>query len=853
MEAPEKADWLAGNYIDASTMTIEDVFRMFGASPDGLSGEEAAARLAQAGGNVIAGKRVGPFEILRRQMASPMVGLLVFAGVVAAALGERLDAGVIFGILSVNAVIGFVQEYRSERALEKLAAHLDPRARVRRGGEILTVARKDLVPGDVVILRTGDIAPADLRVSAARNLLVDESVLTGESVHVAKTDAVLSARPSQPYQAGNAVFMMTRVVSGSGEGIVVATGRRTVIGKVAKSVEETVRISGFQRDTAKLSGFLLKTVAVVLGTVFAANLALKGTEQLVPQLLFAVAMAVSVIPEALPAVTAITFSTGALRLARKHVVVKRLAAIEDLGRIQVLCTDKTGTLTEGIMALRDIFAADRVEAHALALAACAEEEFGDVEAPKTFGGALMAAADEKVRKRHAAMRRLRFDAFDPARRRTSALVETDGRRTLAVFGAVEEILPRCRMTEAQRTAALRSAGDEGWKGRRVLAVAARTVDEGAVEAAEDGLTCLGIITFVDPIKPTAEAAVRDAGKLDVQVKILTGDAPEVAGAVGKEIGVTAGAGDVVTGADLDAMDAAGFRAAVATRSVFARVSPEQKYRIIEELKRTCRVGFLGEGINDAPALKLADAAMVVESASDVAREAADILLLRKDLHVIIDGIREGRAIFANVVKYVKYTLVGNFGNFLAISGLSLVVDFLPLLPVQILLNNLLTDLPLIAVAEDRVDAGELAKPKTFDIRGLAAASVFLGLVSSTFDFLFFALFRGRPPGVIQTDWFVFSVLTELALIYSIRTRGPFWRGARPGGWLVALTTLSVALALLLPLTGTGQAVFRFIRVDSPSLTNILALVVLYFAATEAVKRAFSRFTEANGAPKPAHA
>lgn len=853
MEAPEKAAWLAGTYAYASTMAVEDVFRIFGSSPDGLTGKEAAARLVLAGGNVIDGKRVGPLEIVRRQLASPMVGLLAFAGIVAAGLGERLDAAVIFGILAVNAAIGFVQEYRSERALEKLAAHLDPRARVRRGGEIITVARKDLVPGDVVVLRTGDIAPADLRVSAARNLLVDESVLTGESVHVAKSADVLPAKPSQPYQAGNAVFMMTRVVSGSGEAVVVATGRRTVIGKVAKSVEETVRASSFQRDIAKLSGFLLKTVAVVLGIVFAANLAIKGTEQLVPQLLFAVAMAVSVIPEALPAVTAITFSTGALRLARKHVVVKRLAAIEDLGRIQVLCTDKTGTLTEGIMALRDILAADRVEAHALALAACAEEEFADVEAPRTFGGALMAAAGEEVRKRHAALRRLRFDAFDPARRRTSAIVEAGGLRTLAVFGAAEEILPRCRMTERQRDEARRRAEEEGRKGRRALAVAARPLDGGDAEAAEDGLACLGLITFVDPVKPTAEAAVRDAGKLGVQVKILTGDAPEVAGAVGKEIGITAGAGDVVTGPDLDAMDAAGFRSAVAARSVFARVSPEQKYRIIEELKRTRRVGFLGEGINDAPALKLADAAMVVESASDVAREAADILLLRKDLHVIVDGIREGRSIFANVVKYVKYTLIGNFGNFLAISGLSLVVDFLPLLPVQILLNNLLTDLPLIAVAEDRVDAGELAMPKAFDIRGLAAASVFLGLVSSTFDFLYFALFRDRPPGVIQTGWFVFSVLTELALIYSIRTRGPFWRAARPGGWLAALTTLSVALALLLPLTGTGQAVFHFIRVDPPSLMAILVLVVLYFAATEAVKRAFFRFADATGWLKPAHA
>jgi Mg2+-importing ATPase len=815
-----------------------DVLRFLASSTEGLTDAEAKRRLERFGKNAIESKRTTSRDIFLRQLRSPLVYLLAFAATISFVLGETIDALAILGILVIDAAIGFAQEYRSEQALLKLSQHLSPRARIRRGGAVSVIDRRDVVPGDILVLEPGDIVSADVRVVEADHLLVDETALTGESIHVPKTAAAMPAPASQPYQATNVVFMMSRIVSGYGEGVVTATRAETVMGAVAALTDETTRVSGFEKNIGSMSAFLLKAVILILGCVVSANVFLKGTSEIVSQLLFAVALAVSVIPEALPAVTAITLSKGALKLAKKHVIVKRLTSIEDLGHIRVLCTDKTGTITEGILAVREVSAVDRKTALWYALAASAEDELSVIKQPKTFGAALMSFADTRVRKDIQGLKRHWFQPFEPALRRTGAVIDKPGGgRVLVSMGAAEEILARTSMTDAHKkeaAARIHEAGEKGW---RVLAIAAKDVDARGEysESDEFGMSYVGYAAFVDPLKASAKKAIHQARELEVEVKILTGDSAEVAGAVGREVGVIDDASRVMTGAQLERMKDEEFHDAVERHVVFARVSPEQKYRIIHALQRNRQVGFLGEGINDAPALKLADVSLVVESASDVAREAADIVLLRKDLHVIIEGIREGRVIFTNIIKYVKYTLTGNMGNFLAVAGISLMVDYLPMLPVQILLTNLLTDLPLLAVADDAVDAQDLRKPKTFDVRDLALATVGLGLVSSAFDFIYFAFFRHSAPAVIQTGWFIFSILTELALIYSIRTRRPFWRAIRPGRWLVGLSGLAALLVVTIPFSAWGQGAFKFANLTGNQLTTIGCLIALYFIATEAVK------------------
>lgn len=837
-------------------MDLEAVFASFQTPKDGLSDAEARRRLEVFGPNELTAKSVSGWAVALRQFRSPMVYLLASAAALSFILGEAVDGVTIVVILLINAGIGFWQEYRSEQAIEKLREKLSPRARVRRGGGIATIERKTLVPGDVVLLEPGDIVPADLRIVVSNRLTLDESTLTGESIAVEKiggTDAV-----NTKDRAANMAHMMTSVAVGYGEGVVVATGSATVIGTIAKLTEETPRISSFERNLQAFSSFLLKAVAIVLAVVFIVNVFLKGESQLVPQLLFAIALAVSVIPEALPAISSLTLATGALRLAKRHVVVKRLSAIEDLGHIEVLCTDKTGTLTEGLMSVADIRAADPSGALLWALSASAEEELRHpAGTPKTFDAAIVAKAGAEAVRVALGRRRLWFAPFDPARRRASAVFVDGHEARLVVLGAPEEVLARSTArlgadgTESltpqavmDEKAAIR---EHGLAGRRVLALAIKSVPEAQTfeDDIERGLTYVGTISFADPLKPTAQDAVAQAAALNVRVKILTGDSPEVAGAIGVQTGVIARPEDVVTGETLDAASAAEFERLIETRHVFARIVPAQKFRIIQGLERHFQVGFLGEGINDAPALKAANVALAVDHASDVARETADIILMRKDLHVIVDGIREGRAIFTNIVKYVKYTLIGNFGNFIAVAVVSLLIDELPMLPIQILLVNLLTDLPLISVAADSVDADEVRSPKRFNLREIAFIAIFLGMVSSFFDFAFYALNRSEGIEPVRMLWFLFSVVTEILLIYSIRTRFPFWKSARPPATMIVLSFVTIAVALGLTFLPFGQKIFSFVAPTARQLGIVAAMAAAYLVATETVKLAYVKMSKAS--------
>ena len=651
---------------------------------------------------------------------------------------------------------------------------------------------------------------------------------------------------SELYEAVNLGFSGTTIVSGKGIGIVVATGKETALGTIAKLVTETKRVSGFATGIGRFSSFILRLVVITIALMFFANLIIKGGDVRVGEFfIFSIALAVSAIPEALPVVTTFSLSRGALRLAKHKVVVKRLSAIEDLGSIDVLCTDKTGTLTENRLTVAETYAAD--PHHALFLAALGSpQSSGKKDVNNAFDRALWDALDSEQQQQVNGFRQIAELPFTPERRRNTMLTAaSDGTFTLIVRGAAETILPLCSGLAHHLQPEVENWIDQqGRQGRRVLALALREhADSTLHEEDEHDLRFLGLVSFVDPVKKSTADAVEKAKQLGVTIKILTGDGPDVAGAVAKTIGLVENENDVMTGSQLEERPAVEQLEAVERIAVFARVSPQQKYRIIQLLQQRYQVGFLGEGINDAPALKIANVALVVESASDIAREASDIMLLQKGLNVIVDGIKEGREVFANTTKYIKSTLASNFGNFYTIAVVSLFINFLPILPIQILLINLLSDFPMIAVATDSVDSEELQRPKSYDVKKIALVATLLGLVSTVFDFVFLGVFFHSGPQVLQTMWFLESILTELLFLFSIRTRGVFWKAKRPSTPILWLTVLAAIVTITLPFTHIGQTEFHFARPQAWAMAALFIIVILYFAASECVKLLIYRYLQ----------
>ena len=846
---------------------------------EGLTETEAEARLKQIGSNSIPRARLHWLKVLGRQFASPFIYLLAFAALISFILHERIDATTILVILCVNGFLGFIQEYRAEKSLEKLEQLLVPSVHVRRNGEIRTVRAHDLVPGDVVPLEAGDVIPADVRFIEVQGLVVDETILTGESVSVGKKGEALLEAPPELSSAENVGFSGTKIGEGRAVGIVVATGGATVLGRIAHRLHHIERKSGYEEHLHRFSSLMMRMVVVTIAVLFLANWILKarGGNDLAELFLFVLALAVSVVPEALPVVTTLTLSSSAARLAKEHVVVRRLSALEDLGNIDVLCTDKTGTITENKLTLTEVVAENPTALLHAALQETiwlAKRTPGGIAGTNSFDQALWSyAAGKRVvdNATLAQVPKVAWDLpFDPKLRMTAVVVESDGtltptplpegegarvrERTLIVRGAPEEMLTRSTLSAVAQKNTREALADAGKRGQRTLGVGMRTVKAGEmlnVSMIRD-LAFLGYVTFEDPLKPTTADALNEARALGVDVRVITGDSAEVAFAVGKQIGLVTRQEEVHTGAELRVLGQMELDAVVEMTKIFARVSPDEKFLIIQSLQKKHSVGFLGEGVNDAPALELANAALVVDSASPVAREAADIILLKRDLRVIAGAIASGRKTFENVGKYLKYTLIGNFGNFYAMAGISLILPFVPLLPAQILLTNLLTDLPLMAVAFDRVDDTEVRAPRSFALRPLLFFAVFLGLISSLDDFLFFGIFRNAAPAELRTMWFVLSILTELALIFSIRTRRFFLRGPAPAFSLTLLAFGAAGIAIALPFMPFAQSTFHFIRPTVTGLKIVALLTLLYFVLTEAVKLILYRFSgslSSNGAQK----
>ncbi len=825
---------------------VEDSLNDLKSSKKGLTKKEAVLAQGKYGLNEIKVKNVNALNILIRQFKSPFCYLLLIAALISIILRQIDDSIAVLAFILINIFLGFFQEYRAEKAVSLLQKFITQKVKVLRDSKEEVIEKIFLVPGDVVFLEAGDMVCADLRVINLQNFLVNESVLTGESVPIPKITDRLSHAEKEIFKAKNIIFSGSSVVSGKAQAVVVATGKDTVIGGIVKTISGIRRESTYEKSILYFCKLILKIVVVTIILIFIVNILLKGfaVSRILELLLFSVALIVSILPEALPVVVTFALSQGSLKMAKQNVVVKRLSAIEDLGNIEILCTDKTGTLTQNKMTLEKIVSSDNKKYLLYAVLSGGADRVEE-KILNPFDAALFRRVPEDVLRESKKFKVILELPFDSYRMRSAFVVESIKKETfLIVRGAPESILKNCSKFSGnfEKKEVKEDVTKEGKEGKRVLALAFKKINkEKITESDEKGLTFLGYSVYNDPLKSTAKEALNLSKKLGVQVKIITGDSKEVAGYVAEKIGLATGPQDLISGQELEELSKEEFDDACESKAVFARISPDIKHKIIKSLQKRYEVGFMGDGFNDAPALKTADVGIAVVDASDVARDASDVVLLQKDLRVIVNGIKDGRAIFANINKYIKTALANNFGQFYSMAVISLFVNFLPMLPVQILLSNILSDLPLIFIATDSVDLEELRKPKIYELHNILPLIVSLGLVGTLFDFVFFTIFYKSPPADIQTLWFIEGLLTDIVLIFIMRTRHLFWKAKRPGIFLSLSTILAGIVIVTLPFLKIGQQLFHFVTPQVVPLLIVFAIVVVYFVLSEFVKLVFFHY------------
>lgn len=838
------------NFQNYTHRTAEDSLRSLGSSAQGLGDSQVLKARRLYGLNEIKQKRQDLAQIIARQLRSAFFYLLIIAAAVAFFAGQQFSAALVLLFLSINTGLVFYQEYRANKVVLALERHLSQKADVIRQGGSFIIDKSELVPGDIVSVAAGGIVPADLRVISQSDFCVDESLVTGESEPVPKMAGPLYGRARDMFGARNIAFAGTLAVSGRAQGLVIATGANTAAGQALAIASASPRRSAYERNLSRFANFIYKLALVLVIVIFVLHLWLKGTAGFYDYLVFCIALAVGMIPEALPVVVAFGLAQGALRLSRDQVVVKRLSAIEDLGDVDVLCVDKTGTITKNKLTLETVFARDQERCFTLALAASGVGGAKDAVFRSPFDEAIFDKCPKKILKSLKEYSIIKEESFDSFKMCSSVLMSRGRARVLVVKGAPEIVIGRCLRfwRGVSRESILAEIKSQGSRGRRVIAVAAKRFAKKDYSPADEfDLELVGFIAFYDPLKPSSKTAIEMARKLRVAVKIITGDSAEVAASVGREVGLVDDDAQVITGSVLESLPSHEFEEACLRCRVFARATPAVKYRIVESLSRSCEVGFMGEGVNDVPPLKAASVGLVVSEATDVAKAEADIVILNRDLKVIIEGVRLGRTVFSNVQKYIKCNLASNSGGAIFMAAASLTVPFLPMLPLQILLINLLSDLVLIAIIYDVVDPLELMAPKSYHLRQMLPLAGLLAAVSVAFGFVFLAVFGEIPAAEFQTLWFVASVAAQIALIFSIRTSKPFWRASRPSKVLIALASAMILAAITLPFLAFGKQAFGM-AAPQPQNFFLMALLVLgYFSISEIVKLAYYRFALPGGA------
>ena len=832
-------------------MSISQVLTALDSKKSGLISLAAKKRLFLHGKNEIKSQgQNSAWTIFLSQFKSPLVLILLLASLLAGFLGEVISTVIIVLIILMSALLGFSQEYKSEKIISRLRKKVALKVSVIRDKKTKLIDATELVIGDIVLLELGKVIPADLRLIETDDLLINEAMLTGESFPVEKNVASHQVQYYLPQSMQNLAFAGTHVVQGSAKGIVIKTGKNTELGKMANLLQAKPEITEFQKGIADFGIFLFRIIIIFSLTILLFLAVFK--HEWIQSLLFSLAIAVGLSPELLPIIITINLAKGAKKMAKKQVIVKRLMSIENLGNTDILCTDKTGTLTAGNIALKNYSDFKQGESPQVLQYAALCNTFTATK--NIAGNPLDEAIFDYLKKNRRKIIVNGFKiidtlAFDFQRRRMSVIVQNKSERLLIGKGAVEEMLKICAKIKINNKVVnlkphlkkirgqILSIERQGFK---TLLLAAKTIETKEHYGLEDenDLTLLGYLTFSDPLKKTVKEVLPQLQNLGVAVKILTGDNESVTRRLLKEINFKITG--LMVGDQLEKMSDQTLKKTIGDFNVFVRITPEHKLRIVNALKkRKYTVSFLGDGANDAPALRAADVGISVDSAVDIAKEAADVILMQKSLSVITDGIIEGRKTFGNTLKYIFATISSNYGNMFSVVGAAFILPFIPLLPAQILLLNFLSDFPMLALSTDNVDAEYLKKPKHWNIKIISRFMNYFGLISSVFDFITFGFLLyifGYIAPLFQAGWFWESFLTEVILIFVIRTKKPFWQ-SRPAKTLslaAILTTLLVILFLYSPL----RAYFGFGFLPLSALLMIIAITLIYFLVVEFGKKLF---------------
>jgi Mg2+-importing ATPase len=825
----------------------QELAKRLGSSAEGLTAEEAASRLRQYGRNELReSASLSRLRVLWNQLENPLLLLLVFAAVLSALTGEWVDAAIVLAVVVASAGMGYSREYGAQTAVAALRASVRTHCNVARDGVPQMIPIEEVVPGDVVLLSAGSLVPADAVLIEAADCFVSQAVLTGESYPAEKHPGAV---PPATALAGrtNCVFMGTSVRSGTGRCLVVSTGRATEFGGIAQHLTLRPPETEFDRGIRRFGYFVTVAMLVMVLLVFLAHV-VRGRPP-IETMLFAVALAVGLSPELLPAILSVNLARGAQSMARRGVLVRRLNAIENLGSMDVLCTDKTGTLTEGVVSVEGAYdEAGKKSDEVLRL--CRYNAALQTGLANPLDEAILRDGTPEL----TGVQKLGEVPFDFVRKRLSVIVQDGDSARLITKGAFRHVMEACsrvdsggELDEPKRAVLEQQYADWSRHGVRVVAVATRSLDlrNGSYSRDDEkDLIFAGFLTFLDRPKEGVTEAIADLASLGVNLKIITGDNRLVTEHIAKLVGLSAER--VLTGQDLNEMrDEVLWREAERTQ-LFVEVDPNQKERIILSLKKMGHVvGFLGDGINDAPAMHAADTSLSVEKAVDVARETADFVLLDRHLDVIRKGIQEGRKTFANTLKYVLTTMSANLGNMISMAVASLFLPFLPLLAGQILLNNFLSDVPAVGLADDSVDEEMVARPERWKIGYIGRFMVEFGFLSSVFDFLTFGVlvevFHAIPE-MFRTGWFVESLLTELVIALVVRTRRPFFR-SRPGSVLLYSTVALIALTLAIPYL-PFSGLLGFVPLPGGLLAALCAITATYVLAAELAKHWFFRAVSA---------
>ncbi len=811
-------------------------------SATGISNEEAASRKKTYGANAI--KKTQSYNsiiLFLNQFKSPVTLILIAAGIIAFNLGDQTDAYIIFTIIFISSLLGFWQEKGASSAVAKLLAMVKLNATVLRDGEETDILFEDIVPGDIVILDAGDVVPADGLIIESNELFVDEAAFTGETFPAEKMAGVLDAN-TVIAKRSNAVFMGSHIISGTAKVVVVNTGLHTEFGAISGRLKMAAPETDFEKGLKRFGYMLMEITMILVVIILAINIAMK--KPVLDSFLFALAIAVGLTPQLLPVIVSINLARGARKMALVKVIVKKLSAIENFGSMNILCSDKTGTITEGKVKVQGSFDAAGIEDKQVLF-------YAGVNAfcQRGFKNPIDQAICETLvgeEKKYTAVDEIPYDFI---RKRLSILATNGQQQVMVCKGALKNILSIC--TEAQTADGKKVAIDAmldtidarykeySAQGYRTLGVAIKPVNTGVIKKDdESNMVFIGFITLFDPLKAGIAETVESLRQLGISLKMITGDNAMVAKHVMQCLGKAEPV--IITGTDLrDMSDAALFQRAVKA-DVFAEIEPNQKERIILSLKKSGNaVGYMGDGINDATALHAADVGISVADAVDVAKEAADIVLLDNDLQVLLAGVKEGRITFANTLKYIFMATSANFGNMFSMAGASVFLPFLPLLPKQILLTNLLTDFPEMTISTDAVDAELVAKPRRWDIGFIKKFMIVFGAISSIFDFITFGVLLGilkAKEAEFQTGWFVESVVSATLIVLVVRTRKVFFK-SRPGKYLLGTTLLIVAFTLLLPVLPLGK-VFNFVPLPPVFYLAVVLIVIGYVCVAEFAKKYF---------------